>query len=70
LGEHPGVDLQMQMPVRIARPRGVMSHRDRVDLGYRHLDLTAAWTDAGARVLRQPSHDLLRGSVLRGVVCG
>jgi hypothetical protein len=47
-----------------------MSHRDRVDLGYRHLDLTAAWTDAGARVLRQPSDDLLRGSVLRGVVCG
>ena len=54
-GEHPGVDLQMQMTVRIARPRGVMSHRDRVDLGYRHLDLTAAWTDAGGRVLRQPS---------------
>ena len=70
LGEHPGVDLQVQMTVRIARPRGVMPHGYGVNLGDRHLDLTAARTDAGGRVLRQPADDLLRGRVLRRVVCG
>ena len=33
LGPHPGVDLKMQMPVRITRPRRVMAHRHRLQLG-------------------------------------
>ena len=70
LGEHPGVDLQVQMTVRVARPRGVMPHGYGINLGDGHLDLTAARTDAGRRVLRQPADDLLRGSVLRRVICG
>jgi len=36
-GEHPSVDLQVQMPVRIARPGGVMPHGHRLDLSHRNL---------------------------------
>ena len=69
-GEHPGVDLQVQMSVRIAGPGGVMPHRHRLDLGHGHLHLRAARTDPGGRVLRQPADDLLSRRVLRGVIRG
>ena len=51
-GEHPGVDLQVQMPVRIPRPRRVMPHRHRLQPLHRDLDLGAyvGW-GPGAKVL-------------------
>ncbi|MGH3261847.1 MAG: hypothetical protein ACRDNS_07620 [Trebonia sp.] len=50
-------------PVAEQVPVEVEGHR-------RHLDLTAARTDSGSRVLRQPADDLPLGRVLRRVVCG
>ena len=68
--EHPRVDLQMQMPVRIARPGGAVPHRHRLHHLHRDLDLSASWTDPGRRVLSEPVDDLFRGAVLRRVVGG
>ena len=67
-GEHAGVDLQVQVPVRVTGARGVVPHDRGLEPLDRHLHLPAARTDPRGRVLGQPADDLLRGAVLRGVV--
>jgi hypothetical protein len=67
-GQHPGVDLQVQMPVRIPGPGGVVAHRHRLQHLHRNLHLPAARPHPGGRMLGQPADDLSRRAVLRGVV--
>ena len=67
-GEHAGVDLQVQVAVRVAGPGGVVPHHRGLELLDRHLHLPAARPDPGGGVLGQPADDLGRGPVLRGVV--
>ena len=67
-GEHPRVDLQMQVPVRIAGAGGVVPHRHRLQPLDRDGDLRAARTDPGGRVLGEPADDLRRGAVLRRLI--
>jgi hypothetical protein len=69
-GEHSGVELQVEMPVRIAGAGGVVPHRHRLQHIERHLHLPAARPNPGGGVPRQPADDLDRGAVLRGVVGG
>src|SRR5680860_806958 len=69
-GQDPGVDLQMQMPVGVTGPGGVVPHHRGLDLLDRHLDLMAPRPDPGGRVLGEPADDLLGGSVLGAVVGG
>jgi hypothetical protein len=66
--EHPGVDLQMQVPVRVASAGGVVPHRHCLQRRDRHGDLGPAWPDPGGGVLAEPADDLPRGAVLRGLV--
>jgi len=68
--EHPGVDLQMQMTMRIARAAGVVPHCDRLEVLDWHLHLMASRPDAGGRVLGEPTDNLRRGAVLCGVIGG
>ena len=68
--EHPGVDLQVQMPVRITRPGGVVPHHRRLQLLDRDLHLTAPRTHPGGRMRGQPADDLGRRPLLRRVVGG
>ena len=63
-----GVDLQVQVPVRVPGPRRVVPHDRRLDLLDRHLDLPTPRTDPGRRVLSDPADDLLSRSALRRVV--
>ena len=67
-GEHPGADLQVQMPVRVSGAGGVVLHRHRLQHLHRHLDLAAAGADPGGRVGGEPTDDLDDGAVLGGVV--
>ncbi len=67
-GEHPGADLQVQMPVRIPGPGGVVPHRHRLQHLDGHLHLPAARTHPGGRVPGEPADDLGGGAVLRRVV--
>ena len=64
----PGVDLQVQVPVRVAGPRRVVAHDRGLDLLDRHLDLPTPRTDPCRRVLRDPADDLLSRPLLRRVV--
>ena len=66
-GEDPGIDLQMQMTVRVTGPRGVVPHHRRLQLLHGYLHLPAAGTHPGGRVLGQPPDDLDRGPLLGGV---
>jgi hypothetical protein len=68
LGADPGVDLQVQVPVRIAGPRGVVPHRDRLDLLHRDLHLRSGRADPRGRVIGEPAENLFRRAVLRGVI--
>ena len=65
-----GVDLQVQVSVRVPGPRGVVPHDRRLDLLDGHLQLPTPWADPGRGVLRDPPNDLLRCLLLGGVVCG
>jgi hypothetical protein len=67
-GEHPRVDLQVQMPVRIPSPRRVVPHRDSLQQLDRHLNLTSPRTHPRRRVLGQPADDLGRRAIHRRVV--
>jgi hypothetical protein len=69
-GEHPGADLQVQMPMRITCARGVVPHGDRLEHRDGDLDLLAARPHPRGGVLRQPADDLLGRAVLRRVVRG
>ena len=64
----PGVDLQVEVAVRVAGPGGVVPDHRRLDLLDRHLHLPAPRPHPGGRVLGEPADDLGRGPVLRGVV--
>ena len=59
----PGVDLQVQMPVRVTGPGGVVPDHRGLDLLDRHLDLPAARPDPGGGVLGDPADDLARRAV-------
>ena len=66
--QHPGVDLEMEMPVRVTGTRGEVAHDGGLDLLDRHLHLPTPRTDPGGRVLGQPPDDLVGGTILRCVV--
>ncbi len=65
---HPGVDLQVQMAVRVPGPGGVVPHHRGLDLLHRDLDLPPPRPHPGRRMLGEPAHDLGRGPVLGHVV--
>ena len=69
-GEDAGVDLQVEVAVRVAGPGGVVPHHRRLELLDRHLHLPAPRPDPGGGVLGEPADDLDRGPVLGGVVGG
>jgi len=64
-GEHPRVDLQMDVPVRIPGPAGEMLHRHRLDPLDRRRHLPTTRPDPGRGVPTHPGHDLDRRPVLR-----
>jgi len=66
-GEDAGVDLDVQVAVRIARPGGVVPHDRCFDLGHGHLDLAALGSDPGGGVLGDPADDLLGRASLRRI---
>jgi hypothetical protein len=68
VGQHPGVDLQVQVAVRVAGTGGVVPDGHCLELLDRDLHLATARADAGRRVLGQPRDDLLGGAVLRRVI--
>ena len=70
LGEDTGVDLQMQMAMRVSGAGGMVPHRHRLQHLDRGRDLLTAGPDASGGVLPEPADDLLRGTVLRRVVGG
>ena len=63
-GEDAGVDLEVQMPVRVTGPRRVVPDHRGLDPLDRHLHLPPARTDPGGRVLGDPADDLGGGLVL------
>ncbi len=65
--EDAGVDLEMQMPMRVAGPRRVVPDHRRLDPLHRHLDLPPTRTNPGRRVLRDPPDDLLGRPILSRV---
>jgi len=67
--EHSGVDLEMQMPVRVTGPGGEVAYDGGFDLLHRHLHLPAPRPYPGCRMRRQPTDDLLSSRHLRGVIC-
>ncbi len=64
----PGVDLQVQVPVRVTGPGGVVTDHRGLELLHRHLDLPAPRPDPGRGVLGQPPDHLPRRPVLSCVV--
>ena len=69
-GEDAGVDLQVEVAVRVAGPGGVVPHHGGLELLDRDLHLPASRPDPGGGVLGEPADDLGRGPVLGGVVGG
>lgn len=67
-GEDAGVDLEVQVSVRVAGAGGVVPDERGLDLLDGHLDLLAAWADARRRVLRDPADDLAGRARLRKLV--
>jgi hypothetical protein len=68
-GIDAGVDLEMQMPVRVTGPRGVVPDHRGLDPLHRDLDLPAPRPDPGPGVPGDPADDLGRRPVLGGVQC-
>jgi hypothetical protein len=64
----PGVDLQVQVTVRVPSAGGVVAHHRGLDLLHRHLHLTATRPDSSGRVLCEPADYLARGALLGGIV--
>jgi hypothetical protein len=60
----------MQMAMRVPGAGGLVPHRHRLQHLDRGRDLLTARPDASGGVLPEPADDLLRGTVLRGVVGG
>ena len=57
---HPGVHLQMQVPVRVTTPGGVVPDRGQLDPLHGHLPLLAAAADPGAHRRGEEPADLRR----------
>lgn len=70
LGEHPRVDLEVKVSVRIAGTGCVMPDHRRFDLLDRHLHLPITRADTGRGVLGEVADDLPCGALLRGVESG
>ncbi len=66
--EDAGVDLEVEVSVRVAGAGGVVPDERGLDLFDRHLDLSAAWSDTRRRVLRDPADDLAGRARLRVLV--
>ena len=66
--EDPGVDLEMQVSVRVACPGGEVAYDGRLDLLDRHLHLAPSRSNTGRRVRGEPVDDLPRRGHLRGIV--
>jgi hypothetical protein len=66
--ENTGVDLHVQMAVRVAGPGGVVAYDGGLDPLRRHLHLTPARPDPGGGVLAHPADHLTSGPVHRRVV--
>lgn len=66
--EHPRVDLQVQVTMRITGAGGVVPRRRRFERLDRHLYLVASWPDPGGGVLGEQADDLVRGMILRTVI--
>lgn len=68
LGEHPGVDLEMQVPMWVPSPGCEVMYDGRLDLFDWHLYLPIARPDPGGGMGSEPTDDLLGRRNLRGVV--
>jgi hypothetical protein len=58
--------MQMQMPVRVAGPGGVVPDHGGLDVFDRHLHLPPTWPDRGRGVLGDPADDLSGGLAVDG----
>ena len=67
-GEDAGVDLEMQVAVRVTGTGGVVPDDGGFDLLHRNLGLPAPRTHARGRMLCDPADDLARRAGLGGVV--
>jgi len=68
--EDAGVDLKVEVTVRVTGPARVVPHHRGLELLDRDLHLSATRPDPGGRVLREPADDLGRCLVLSLVVRG
>ena len=64
---HAGPDLEVDVPVRVASPRGLVDDRDGFQLLNRNHLLPTAWPDTGDGVLAEPGPDLAHRVPLRGI---
>ncbi len=64
VGEHPGVDLQMEVAVRVTRTGRVVPDHRRLDLLHGHLHLPAPRPHPRGRVSGDPADDLPGGPLL------
>jgi hypothetical protein len=64
----PGVDLHVEVAVRVAGSRGVVTYDSRLDHLLRHLNLSAARPDARGGVRGHPTDHFTGCSIHRGVV--
>jgi hypothetical protein len=70
LSEDAGVDLQMEVTVRVTGPGGMMRDHRGLDPLHRHLHLLVPRPNPGSGLLGDPADDLLRRPGLRSVVRG
>ena len=68
-GEDAGVDLQVQVAVRVTGPGGVVPNHGGLEFLDRDLDLPPAGPDPGGGVLGEPADDLT-GCLVLGLVVG
>ena len=66
----PGVDLEVEVPVRVPGAGGVVPDHRRLKPLHRDLDLPAPRPHPGGRMLGHPAHDLGRRLILRCIQCG
>ena len=69
-GEDAGVDLQVEVTVRVTGPGRVVPHHGGLELLDRDLDLSTSRPDPGGGVVGEPADDLVGGLVLGLVVGG
>lgn len=68
--EYPGVDLQVQVPVRVSGSRGVVPRHCRLQALDRNGDLPTARADPSRHMLREPAEYFPGGASLRTLMGG